>query len=200
MRQGIVLFEPGDEVGHVYFPHDGMISLLAVMKNGEAVETATVGREGVVGAMAGLGPHRALVRAMVQIPMIASRITAPALRRIVQSNKALSDLIVRVNDALLGQVQITAACNALHALEARLARWILQSGDRTRTKDIPLTQELLSQMLGVTRSSVSEVAGKLQAAGYIRYVRGNIEIVDRAALQAAACECYSSIRKVSVLP
>jgi CRP-like cAMP-binding protein len=104
---------------------------------------------------------------------------------------------VRANDGLLGQVQITAACNALHPIEARLARWILQSSDRTRNDTIPLTQELLSQMLGVTRSSVSDAAAKLQDAGLIRYVRGTLKIVDRPALYARTCECYEAIRGAS---
>lgn len=166
---------------------------------GRAVETATVGLEGVLGCMAGFSMHKALVRAVVQLPLVASRISAAAFRKVVESHHSIRDLIVRASDSLLGQVQITAACNALHPVEARLARWILQSSDRTRSEAIPLTQELLSQMLGVTRSSVSEAAGKLQAAGLIRYIRGNIQITDRPALERTACECYLAIRKVSNL-
>lgn len=199
LEQGILLHHPGDEVEQVFFPHDGMVSLLAVMKDGAAVETATVGAEGIVGGMAGLGLHKALTRAVVQLPLAASRMSAAAFRKVVQSNDSMRNLIVRANDALLGQVQITAACNALHPIEARLARWILQSSDRTRGDEIPLTQELLSQMLGVTRSSVSEVASKLQAAGLIRYIRGNIQITNRPALEKATCECYLAIREVSNL-
>lgn len=197
LEQGIVVHHPGDEVEQVWFPHEGMVSLLAVMADGRVVETATVGLEGVVGGMAGLGLHKALTRAVVQLPLVASRISAAAFRKIVQSHDSLRNLIVQANDALLGQVQITAACNALHSIEARLARWILQSSDRTHGDEIPLTQELLSQMLGVTRSSVSEVASKLQAAGLIRYVRGNIQITNRPALERATCECYLAIREVS---
>jgi CRP-like cAMP-binding protein len=176
-----------------------MVSLLAVMADGRAVETATVGKEGVVGGMAGLGLHKALTRAVVQLPLVASRISAAAFRKVVQFNDPMRNLVVRANDALLGQVQITAACNALHPIEARLARWILQSSDRTLADEIPLTQELLSQMLGVTRSSVSEVASKLQAAGLFSYVRGNIEITNRPGLEQASCECYRVIRDVSSL-
>jgi CRP-like cAMP-binding protein len=199
LEQGAMLHHPGDEVEHVYFPHNGMVSLLAVMKDGRAIETATVGREGVVGAMAGLGLHKALSRAVVQLPLIASQISAAAFRKAVQSRDTLRDLILRGNDVLLAQVQITAACNALHPIEARLARWILQSSDRTTDGIIPLTQELLSQMLGVTRSSVSEVAGKLQAAGLIRYSRGTIEIANRNGLKASACECYEAILEKTML-
>lgn len=199
LEQGIVLHHPGDEVEQVWFPHEGMVSLLAVMADGRAVETATIGSEGVVGGMAGLGLHKALTRAVVQLPLTASRISAAAFRKVVLSRSSIRNLVVRANDALLGQVQITAACNALHTIEARLARWILQSSDRMHGEEIPLTQELLSQMLGVTRSSVSEVASKLQEAGLIRYVRGNIQISDRPALEKATCECYLAIRGVSDL-
>lgn len=199
LEQGVIIQHPGDEVEQVWFPHEGMVSLLAVMVDGRAVETATVGLEGVVGGMAGLGLHRSLTRAVVQLPLVASRISAAAFRKVVQSHDHVRDLMVRANDALLGQVQITAACNALHPIDARLARWILQSSDRMRGDEIPLTQELLSQMLGVTRSSVSEVAGKLQATGLIRYVRGNIQITNRPALERTTCECYQTVRKVSNL-
>jgi CRP-like cAMP-binding protein len=171
-----------------------MISLLAIMADGKGVETATVGREGVVGAMAGLGLHLPLTRAVVQTPLVVSRIAAAPFRRAVQASPALRDIIVRYNDVLLGQVQVTAACNALHPIQKRLARWILQTRDRIDTDMVPLTQELLSEMLGVRRSSVSEIARRLQTAGLIRYSRGTIEIVNRRALEAAACECYGIIR------
>jgi CRP-like cAMP-binding protein len=198
---GLVLNEPGDEPERIYFPHTGMISLLAIMADGKAVETATVGREGVVAAMAGLGVHVTLTRAVVQVPLIASRISAAPFRRAVQGSDALRDMIVSYNDELLGQVQITAACNALHPIPKRLARWILQTRDRIDFDTIPLTQELMSEMLGVRRSSVSEIAKRLQSAGLIRYSRGTIEIVSRPALEAAACECYGLIsRKSARLP
>jgi CRP-like cAMP-binding protein len=190
----LVLSEPGDEPERIYFPHTGMISLLAIMADGKAVETATVGREGVVGAMAGLGLHVPLTRAVVQVPLVASRIAAAPFRRAVQASPAMRDMIVRYNDVLLGQVQITAACNALHPIQKRLARWILQTRDRVDTDTVPLTQELLSEMLGVRRSSVSEIARRLQATGLIHYSRGTIEITDRAGLEAAACECYALIK------
>jgi CRP-like cAMP-binding protein len=201
-EQGVVLQETGDEVEHIHFPHSGMISLLAVLKDGKAIETATVGREGVVGAMAGLGLHTALARAVVQVPMVGSQIAAAPFRKIVQQSNELRDLIVKYNEVLLAQVQTTAACNALHHVEARLSRWILQTRDRTDTDRVPLTQEFMSEMLGVRRTSVSEVASKLQNAGLIRYSRGVIEIVDRLALERRSCECYASIREkaAQILP
>jgi CRP-like cAMP-binding protein len=193
LEAGLVLNQPGEEPENIYFPQTGMISLLAVMTDGKAVETATVGREGVVGAMAGLGVHLPLTRSVVQVQLVASRIAAAPFRRAVHASAALRDMIVSYNDVLLGQVQITAACNALHPIQKRLARWILQTRDRIDTDTVPLTQELISEMLGVRRSSVSEIAKRLQTAGLIRYRRGSIEIVDRTALEAASCECYGLI-------
>jgi CRP-like cAMP-binding protein len=192
-----ILYEPGDEVEFAFFPHTGMISLLAVMRNGSAIETATVGREGAVGLMMGLGLHVSSARAVTQTPVVASRISAPDFRRLVQANADLGELVVRYHEVLLAQVQITAACNAVHTLEARLARWILQTRDRIDDEAVPLTQELLSQMLGVRRSSVSEIAAKLQAASLISYTRGKIIIDDREGLERAACECYQTILESS---
>jgi CRP-like cAMP-binding protein len=194
LAAGDVINEPGDDVDYALFPHTGMISLLAVMRDGSAVETATVGREGAVGIMTGLGPHVTLTRANVQTPLIASRISAVNLRRLVLGSEELRDLVVRCNEMLLAQVQVTAACNAIHTLEARLSRWILQTSDRVDDDALPLTHELLSQMLGVRRSSVSEVASKLQAADLISYSRGKITIDDRAGLVRSACECYQTIK------
>lgn len=197
LDQGLVLNEPGEEPDRIYFPHTGMISLLAIMSDGKGVETATIGNEGVVGAMAGLGLHVPLTRAIVQVPLVASRIAAAPFRRAVQASAQLRDMIVRYNDVLLGQVQITAACNALHPIQKRLARWILQTRDRIDTDTVPLTQELLSEMLGVRRSSISEIAHRLQATGVIRYTRGSIQIKNRTALEAAACECYGMVNAQS---
>lgn len=194
LEQGVILNEPGDEMESVLFPHSGMVSLLAIMKDGSAVETATIGCEGIVGGMAGLGLHTSLTRAVVQTPLVASQIAAGRFRKAVELSDELRNVIVRYNDALLGQVQITAACNALHPIEARLARWILQTKDRTEGDTIPLTQQLLSEMLGVRRSSVSEVATQLQNTGLIRYTRGSIQIIDQKGLELAACECYETIR------
>jgi CRP-like cAMP-binding protein len=196
-----VLNEPGDEVEFAFFPHTGMISLLAVTPDGSAIETATVGREGAVGLMTGLGLHVTLTRAVVQAPLIASRISAPHYRKLVQASDELRDLIVRYNEVLLAQVQMTAACNAVHSLEARLARWILQTDDRVDEAALPLTHELLAQMLGVRRSSVSEIAGKLQSASTITYSRGKVFIQDRPGLERIACECYQTIaeRSASIL-
>jgi CRP-like cAMP-binding protein len=195
LEKGAILNEPGAEIDQVIFPHDGMISLLAVMADGKVVETATIGREGVVGGMAGLCQHVTTTRWMAQMAMTASQVNAATLRRIVAINGPLRDGIIRANELLLAQVQTTAACNALHPIYARLARWILQSADRGGADRVPLTQELLSEMLGVRRSSVSEVAARLQEDGLIRYSRGLIDVLHRRGLEEAACECYGAMKR-----
>ena len=193
LTQGTVVYEAGDEVEHVYFPHNGMMSLLSVMQNGKAIDTATVGREGVVGAMAGLGLYMSMVRAVVQLPMTASKIAAARFRQLAASNKSVEMVCIRYNEVLLTQARITAACNALHHVEARFCRWLLQSSDRAESGTVALTQELLSEMLGVRRTSVTEVAGKLQRDGVISFSRGVIKIVDRSMLEGMTCECYQSL-------
>lgn len=197
VKQGVLLAEAGDEVEHVCFPHSGMISLLAVMKDGRAVETSTVGREGVVGAMAGLGLHVAMVRTVVQLPLTLSQIPAAQFRKVVGASPALRNICLRYNEVLLAQARVTAGCNALHSLEERLCRWILQSHDHTRSLIIPLTQEFIAEMLGVRRTSVTEVAKDLQKEGLIRYRRGVIEMIDKKAIQLRACECHDAIRSAT---
>jgi CRP-like cAMP-binding protein len=193
--QGVILHEQGDHIDQIYFPHDGIVSLLAVMRQGEAIETATIGYEGAVGALSGFGPRRSHTRAVVQVPGSASRIAAEHFRKAAQESEAIRSIIVMYNEMLLIQVQQTAACNALHAVEARLSRWLLQARDRLESNTIRLTHEFLSQMLGVRRTTVTVVANMLQQAGLIRYHRGHIEIVDRPGLEARACECYEAIRR-----
>jgi CRP-like cAMP-binding protein len=191
--QGGVVYEAGSEVDYVYFPHSGMFSLLAVMRDGKAIETATVGREGVVGAMAGLGLYKSLVRVTVQLPLHASKIAAAPFRRVAAASNALRDVCVRYNEVMLTQARITAACNALHPIEERFCRWLLQSADRAASDTVSLTQELLAEMLGVRRTSVTDVARKMQDKGVITYTRGVITIVDRKALAHLSCECYENL-------
>jgi CRP-like cAMP-binding protein len=194
MKQGVVLQEPGQPIEHVYFPHEGMISLLAVMTDGQAIETATVGSEGVVGAMSGFGTRLGFTRAVVQAPGNASVLPTREFRKAIQASVSLGNLMVSYNEVLLAQIQQTAACNALHPVEARLARWLLQTRDRTDSDTLPLTQEFLSQMLGVRRTTVTLVARQLEQAGVIRHRRALIEIADREGLEQVACECYAVVR------
>lgn len=193
MVQGTLLQEPGDQISQVYFPVSGMVSLLAVMKQGNSVEVATVGREGAVGAMSGLGPRHAFTRAIVQVSGEAARISTPNFQEAVKKSATLRETVVRFNEGLLAQVQQTAACNALHDLEQRLCRWLLQTQDRAGGDMITLTHEFLSQMLAVRRTTVTLVARSLQDAGAIEYRRGKIRIVDRRKLEKRACECYKVV-------
>jgi len=195
LERGAMLHDVGEQIERVYFPHTGMVSLVAVMRSGATVETATVGRAGVIGASAGLGASTTLGRAVVQLPGTAAWLSAPHFQAAAVQSQAIRDLIVRYNDLLLSQVQQSVACNALHALEARLCRWLLQTHDCTDGNIIPLTQEFLGQMLGVRRTTVTIAARLLQGAGLIRYRRGHIQILDRAALEEMACECYGVVRQ-----
>jgi CRP-like cAMP-binding protein len=193
LQQGVVLMEAGDEVDQIYFPHYGMLSLLSVLRDGKAIETATVGREGVVGAMAGLGLYKSLVRTVVQMPMACSKIPATYFRTAAAASDPVRNLCIRYNEVLLSQARVTAACNALHSIEARFCRWLLQSADRAASDTVSLTQEFLAEMLGVRRTSVTEVASKVQGAGVITYSRGVIKILDRQALMRMSCECYETL-------
>ena len=193
LEQGLVLTEAGEEVDQVYFPHYGMLSLLAVLRDGKAIETATVGREGVVGAMAGLGLYKSLVRVVVQMPMACSRIAATHFRTVAATSEPVRNFCIRYNEVLLSQARGTAACNALHSIEARFCRWLLQCADRAGGDTVPLTQEFLAEMLGVRRTSVTEVASKVQGMGAITYSRGVIKILDRATLARMSCECYETL-------
>jgi CRP-like cAMP-binding protein len=183
LERGAVLQEQGDRIDQVYFPHEGIISLL------------TVTRQGAVGAFAGFGPRRAHARAVVQVRGLSSRIAASRFRKVAEESGAVCSLLVRYGEMLLIQVQQIAACNALHPVEARLSRWLLQARDRVDADNLKLTHEFLSQMLGVRRTTVTVVANMLQQAGLIRYHRGRIEITDRRGLEGRACECYQAIRR-----
>jgi CRP-like cAMP-binding protein len=195
ITQRTQLFDAADEVEHVIFPLSGMVSLLVILKNGDAVETATVGREGVVGAMAGLGLHTSHVRAVIQLPGVFARISSTQFRRAAAASKAISDMSIRYNETLLAQARVTAACNISHTAEARFCRWLLQSRDCAESDTVPLTQEFLSEMLGVRRTSVTEVAVKMQDAGIISYSRGIINVIDLAKLKGYSCECYETLRR-----
>jgi CRP-like cAMP-binding protein len=195
LAPGTVLLNVGVEVDEVYFPLSGMVSLVVIMRDGKAIETATVGREGVVGAMSGLGLYTSWVRAIVQLPMFVSRISSPQLRRIAVVSKPVANLCIRYNEVLLGQARVTAACNSLHPIEARFCRWLLQARDRAESDTVLLTHEFLAEMLGVRRTSVTEAARKIQADGVISYSRGVIKILDFEALKAMSCECYETLRE-----
>ena len=194
LERGTMLHDVGEEIEHVYFPHTGMVSLVAVMQSGATVETATIGRGGLIGASAGLGARWTFGRAIVQLPGSAAWLAAPQFHAAANESQAIRHLVVRYNDLLLAQVQQSVACNALHALENRLCRWLLQTHDCVDGDAIPLTQEFLAQMLGVRRTTVTIAARLLQSAGLVRYRRGLIHIIDRPGLEEIACECYAVVR------
>ena len=191
-----ILFEVDVPIQHVFFPEDAVISILGVMPDGSAVEVATAGREGMVGLPVFLGSTSAFAQAFAQVPGHAWRMSAGALREHSQrSGGALRALLERYTQALFTQVSQGSACNRLHSLEERCARWLLMTRDRVGADAFPLTQQFLSQMLGVRRAGVSEVASTLQDEGLIRYSRGTLRILDPKGLEASACECYGIIRR-----
>jgi len=195
LEKGRLLYDPGDLIDHVYFPNDCLISLLTLMENGAAIESATIGREGALGVMAAVAPRQSLSRAIVQAPGSALRIASGPLHEAWSRSAALRDLIDRHNEALFGHAIQSVACNALHAVEARFCRWLLSCHDRIDSNTVNLTQEFLADMLGVQRTTVTAVAGSMQAKGLIRYRRGVVDILDRPGLEAMACECYGAVRR-----
>ena len=192
LKQNVLLHDPGEPLHFVYFPERGMISLLAVMEAGSAVETATVGREGAVGVAAGLYGRIATGRAVIQVEGDFLEISASNFQAAVAASSALRAIVARYNDAQVSLIYQVAGCNALHQVTARLCRWLLQTRDRSESDVITLTHEFLSEMLGVQRSTVTNLARELQSLGLINYRRGRIEIVDRPGVERRACECYAT--------
>lgn len=196
LMRGAVLETLGEPTEHVHFPCTGaLVSLLQTMQDGAAVEVAAIGGEGMIGSMAAFGSGVALAQAIVQLPGLFLRTPIPAFVTVAQAQPALRDKVVRYNEILVAQMQQSIACNALHDVESRLCRWLLQTQDCTGGDVLPFTQELLGQMLGVRRTTITLVARMLQSADMIRWSRGKVEILDRSALEHAACECYAASRE-----
>jgi len=195
LLQGHAIYEPGDQIDQIYFPQSGMISLLVVGKDGGAVETATIGREGAVGLHSALGKRVSFTRATIQISGKFSVIRAAAFTQSLQGHAAVRDLITRYTEVLWTEAQQIAACNAVHEGPARLCRWLLQTADRIGSNQLPLTQELISQMMSVRRTTVTLLAQSLQRKGVIKYARGHIVIPDREHLEHCACECYAVMQQ-----
>lgn len=193
--QGETLFESGDQLSHVHFPLSGMVSIVAVMDDATPVETATIGHEGAVGLIQALGTGRVFWRAVVQIPGEALRIDRADLQVIHAGNAAVQVVVSRYTEAMMMQVLQLVACNALHSVEARLARWLLTCRDCVGDDRMPLTQEFLAEMLGVNRTTVTQIARNLQRSKLIVYRRGQVRILDRPSLKRAACECRTRIRQ-----
>jgi CRP-like cAMP-binding protein len=201
-REGVVtslrlrkeLYATGDVVEAVYFPVDCVISIVVGTGENARVEMATVGVEGAVGAFSLLGPGRALGNAVVQVGGDALRLHVDKYRKLVEESGPFARVMERYLFALIRQVFQAGACNRIHTMEERCARWLLMMHDRMNTDTFPLTQEFLAEMLGVRRATVNIALGILKSAGFVRYVRGQITIADRAGLESAACPCYEIIR------
>ncbi|WP_407149808.1 Crp/Fnr family transcriptional regulator [Bradyrhizobium sp. ORS 86] len=194
LTKDAVLAGAGSPVQRVYLPHGGIISMMINLSDGQSVEIATIGRDGVVGASAALYNRPLLTDAIVVVPSTASVLRADDFRAAVERSTAFRTLVALHEQALMAQAQQSVACNVSHAVEARLSRWLLRARDLCGSEALPLTQELLAQMIGVRRNAVSIVAHGFQQAGILRYSRGHIEITDVDALQKAACECYATVK------
>jgi CRP-like cAMP-binding protein len=189
-----VLHEPGEKIEYVYFPTDAMISLVSIMQDGSTVEVALVGKEGMVGIPVILGGNFTITQAVVQIAGSALRMEANVLKIEFDCPGELQCLLLCYVQALFTQVSQSAACNRLHSVEERLARWLLTVQDCLQTSEFPMTQEYIAQMLGSRRSGVTVAAGTLQQAGIISYRRGKIKILNQEDLENTACECYGIIK------
>lgn len=194
LKAGQVLYEPGDPLTHVYFLTSGMISLVAVMKDGRATEVATIGREGAAGMSASGYVDQAFNRFTVQIPGAGYRATAADFEQMIDDSVTLCSSVCRWREVLLRMTLQSVACNSLHDSRQRSARWILTTHDRTEVDRLPLTQEFLAEMLGVKRNAISIVARDLQRLGLIEYKRGQVTVTNREGLTDVSCECYPLIR------
>jgi CRP-like cAMP-binding protein len=194
LPQGTILHEAAEAITFIYFPLSGMVSMLAVLKSGEAIEAGIVGPEGYVGGYLGARGWRSFGHAVMQITGDALRINVKNFKKAYDASDELRILINGYQSVLYFQAQQTAACQALHQVEARMCRWLLQAQDAIGGDVLNLTQEFLSHMMGVRRTSVSGAANKLQEDGLITYKRGVIRILDRKGLEKCSCECYGAVR------
>jgi CRP-like cAMP-binding protein len=195
LQRGQVIYEPGETLKFTFFPHDAMVSLVTIMRDGKSAEMAVFGCEVLFGLVSAFVSSQAFGRYIVQLGGSTSRIELPRMHAAMTARPMIRQLVLRYTEALMGQTLQTVACNAVHNVEARCCRWILMSQDRVGEAELPLTHEFLAEMLGVQRLTVSEVTRSLQDKGLIQQGRGMITVVDRPALQQAACECYAVIRQ-----
>ncbi len=191
---GDVLYEPGETIRHVYFPDASLVSLLTLADGHLALEVGLIGREGMVGIPLVLGHHASTVRALVQGAGTAMRMASAPFRKEFLLNPPLQRELYRYTHSLMAQISQTAACNRFHVVEMRLARWLLMTHDRVKSDEFRMTHEFLSHMLGVRRVGVTKAAQALQKRGLISYNRGDIVVLDRKGLEAAACQCYEVVK------
>jgi CRP-like cAMP-binding protein len=192
---GKALYEAGEQMKFVYFPTSGIVSLLYVLNSGASAEIAVVGNEGLVGISLFMGGGSTPSRAVVQSAGMGYRLPAAALQAEFERSGPVMHLLLRYTQALITQMSQTAVCNRHHTLDQQLCRWLLLSLDRLPGNELLMTQELISNMLGVRREGVTEAALKLQTAGLIRYVRGRINVLDRPKLELRSCECYQVVKR-----
>jgi CRP-like cAMP-binding protein len=191
---GEMLYEPGETLQFAYFPTTAIVSLHYVMATGASAESAGVGNEGMVGVSLFMGGETTTSSAVVQTAGHAYRLDSRKLKEAFGRGEGLQRLLLRYTQALMTQMTQTAACNRYHSLEQQLCRWLLLTLDRATSQELVMTQELLAGMLGVRREGITEAAGRLQQAGYIRYRRGHITVLERSGLEARACECYAVVK------
>ncbi|MGA3156750.1 MAG: Crp/Fnr family transcriptional regulator [Steroidobacteraceae bacterium] len=200
MQLGQTLYEPGDQLQHVYFPTTAIVSLLYILESGSSAEIAGVGNEGVLGISLFMGGNSTPSSAVVQTAGFGYRLAGSLLKSEFNRGAMVQRLLLRYTQALLTAMCQTAACNRHHSIEQQLCRWLLQIVDRMPQRELVMTQELIASALGVRREGVTEAAGKLQRAGLINYRRGHISVSDRLGLEGRACECYAVLhREVSRL-
>jgi CRP-like cAMP-binding protein len=189
-----VLMDADSVLDRVFFPDSGVVSVMAVYSDGGTIEMATIGREGCTGMQAVFGARSSSVRFLVQIPGTAAKMSRPAFTRAMESMPSFRSLMQAYVHAFLEQVMVSVACNGAHDLKARLARWLLMMRDRSDEDVLPVTQNLLAEMLGVQRPTITNVAREMERAGLIERGRRQITILDRKALTRASCECYQLVR------
>lgn len=192
---GQVVYESGRVMSHVYFPTTAIVSLLYVLESGASAEIAVVGKEGIVGVSLFMGGGSTPSRAVVQSAGQGFRLRADVMQAEFDRGGPVLHLLLRYTQALITQMAQTAVCNRHHSLDQQLCRWLLLSLDRLHSAELVMTQELISNMLGVRREGVTEAALKLQKAGLIRYARGRITVLDRVGLEQRTCECYAVVKK-----
>jgi CRP-like cAMP-binding protein len=189
-----ILYEGGERIKHVYFPDDGLISLLIVMNNGTVREIGVIGNEGILGTAVVLGMKTTTTRALIQLPGSAMRMKADALREELKRGGALPNVLRSYAHALFTQVAQSAACVNSHTVDKRLSRWLLMTHDHAPGDEFEMKHEFMATMLGATRSVVTRAAGHLQKEEMIRYTRGRVTVLDRGGLEANACECYRVVK------
>src|SRR6266446_8406546 len=188
-----IIYAPGDTIRHVYFPNNSIVSLLAAEDHHASLEVGMIGNEGMTGISVFMGVNTSRTLALVQGAGTASRMKAATLRKESDSLGSFHRLLHRYTHSLLTQMSLSSACNRFHTLNSRLARWLLMTHDRVASDEFRLTQEFMSNMLGVRREGVNKVAGHLQREGFISYSRGHVTVLNRKALEKVSCDCYRTI-------